>query len=140
MIDRFKLLYDAGNAESLSKNPTLTPEQIDLLYLNKMDFIKKNLARYPKLTEEQFVRFFNDTDFDEDFLARNPNLTPEQIDLLYDAGANKEYLAEYSKLTEEQFMRFFNDEFLNNYYLAPNPSINAPAKQPFVSGIFNWKW
>ena len=43
------------------------------------------------------MRFFNDEDFDKDYLAGNRNLTPEQIDLLYDAGANKDYLAQYSE-------------------------------------------
>ncbi len=71
----------------------------------------------------------------------NVNLTTEQIDLLYQTeGVDKDNLAQYSKLTDEQFMRFFNDEFVNNNYLAQNPSINAPANQPFASGIFNWKW
>ena len=74
-------------------------------------------------------------------LALNRNLTTEQIDLLYQTdGADKHNLSRYSQLTNEQFMRFFNDEFVNNNYLAQNPSINAPANQPFASGIFNWKW
>jgi len=183
----------------LSYNSNLTTEQIDLLYdygnddagrLNRNDDVRRFLVQKSKLTDEQFMRFFNDEDFNKDYLAMNPHLTPEQIDLLYDAGVDKEYLAASPKLTDEQFMRFFNDEdfakvyltlnpnltteqidllyqtegvskeniarfpkltdnqFLRFYYdkgktiinsLALNPSIN-PAKQPFVSGIFNWKW
>ena len=73
------------------------------------------------------------------YLSQNPNLTPEQIDLLYDAGAAKDYLARHSKLTEEQFMRFFNDKDFDKNHLARNPSIN-PANQQFASGIFNWRW
>ena len=130
----------------LSANPNLTSEQIDLLYEsgNKKGGnvnLKRNLARYPKLSEEQFMRFFNHEDFDKDYLAHNPNLTTEQIDLLYQTeGVNKNYLAQYPKLTDEQFLRFFNDEDVRNTYLTLNPSINPPANKPFASGIFNWKW
>ena len=129
----------------LSANPNLTSEQIDLLYeiggkggnVN----LKRNLARYPKLSEEQFMRFFNHEDFDKDYLSQNPNLTPKQIDLLYQTkGADKDYLAQYPKLTDEQFLRFFNDEDVRNTHLTQNPSINPPANKPFVSGVFNWKW
>ena len=140
MIDRFKLLNDWGVSKiALSQNPNLTPKQIDLLY--DADFHSQlNLAHWAKLTEEQFMRFFNDEDFDKDYLAQNPNLTTEQIDLLYQTeGVNKEKLARYSKLSEEQFMRLFNDGITDKNYLAMNPSIN-PVKQPFASGIFNWRW
>ena len=125
----------------LARNPNLTTEQIDLLYqIEGAD--KSSLARYPKLTEEQFMRAFNDEDLNKDYLALNPNLTTEQIDLLYDAGEGvaKDALALYSKLTDEQFMRAFNDGKTDKNALAENPSINAPANQPFASGIFNWKW
>ena len=146
-LDRFELLYDWGGGYGvknqiaeyyLSDNPNLTPEQIDLLYNAVED--KDSLALYPKLTNEQFTRFFNDKDFNKKHLTKNPNLTTEQIDLLYQTeGVIKDFLARNPKLTNEQFMRFFNDEDLDKDYLAPNPSIN-PANQPFASGIFNWKW
>ena len=140
MIDRFKLLYNSGaNKNSLALNRNLTTEQIDLLYQTQ-GVDRGSLSRFSKLTDIQFMRLFNDEDFNKNDLSQNPNLTPEQIDLLYFAGANRNSLASYSKLTDEQFMRFFNDEFVNNNYLAQNPSINAPANQPFASGIFNWKW
>jgi len=90
-LDRFQLLYDWGVPKIiLSDNPNLTTEQIDLLYENK-DAHRVNLARYPKLTEEQFMRFFNDEGVDKDYLARNLNLTPEQIDLLYDADVENQF-------------------------------------------------
>jgi len=120
----------------LTQNPNLTPKQIDLLYdagANK-DF----LARFPKLTDEQFMRAFNDKDVNKTYIAQNPNLTLEQIDLLYNAGVDKDQLARFPKLTDEQFMRAFNDG--NKKSLALNPSINPPAKQPFASGVFNWRW
>ena len=62
MIDRFQLLYDLedrGVWDSLARNTNLTEEQIDFLYQTE-GVDKDNLARYPKLTEEQFMRFFND--------------------------------------------------------------------------------
>ena len=74
------------------------------------------------------------------YLAQNPNLTPKQIDLLYDAGSDKESLAQYPKLTDEQFLRAFNDGLKYKLLLTKNPSINAPANKPFASGVFNWSW
>jgi len=120
----------------LAKNPHLTPEQIDLLYKTRDEEIMENLARFPKLTEEQFMRAFNDKD--NNYLATNRYLTPKQIDLLYQ-NDERESLARFPKLTDEQFMRAFNDGQTSKDYLALNPSIN-PVKQPFTSGIFNWKW
>ena len=77
----------------------------------------------------------------KDTLSKNTNLTTEQIDLLYQIeGVNKNLLALHPKLTDEQFLRAFNDGKTNKEYLAQNPSINAPANQPFPSGVFNWKW
>ena len=95
MIDRFHLLYDSGvGKDILSKNPNLTTEQIDLLYnasvkQNPLRYAQleviENLGRYPKLTEEQFMRYYNEADFlDLKYLSRNPHLTTEQIDLLYE--------------------------------------------------------
>ena len=79
-------------------------------------------------------------DVNKNDLALNPNLTTEQIDLLYDAGADKETLAQFPKLTDEQFLRFYYDKGKTIIKsLALNPSIN-PANQPFASGIFNWRW
>ena len=129
------------NKDYLALNPNLTPEQIDLLYQdNRVG--KKNLARYPKLTEEQFMRFFNDQDLNKNFLAQNRNLTTEQIDLLYQTeDVNKNFLALKPRLTDEQFLRAFNDgRILIKYNLAQNPSINPLSNQPFASGIFNWRW
>ena len=125
-LDRFQLLYDWGvDNASLSRNPNLTPEQIDLLYTEKNGSRNRpNLARFSKLTNEQFMRFFNDKDFDKNYLTPNPHLTPEQIDLLYDVR-DKENLAEYSKLTEEQFMRFFNDGDFDKNYLASNRNLTT---------------
>ena len=91
-LDRFQLLYDWGvDKRLLARNPNLTPEQIDLLQGLDLTYeLKKNLARYPKLTEEQFMRFFNDKDSEDAewsldlvkiHLTQNPNLTTEQIDL-----------------------------------------------------------
>ena len=126
------------NKNYLARNRNLTTEQIDLLY--DAGVYKDSLALFPKLTEEQFTRFFNDEDFNKNRLAPNRNLTTEQIDLLYQTkGVNKTYLARNSKLTEEQFMRFFNDKDFDKNHLARNPSIN-PANQQFASGIFNWRW
>ena len=115
-LDRFQLLYDWGVDNAyLSRNPNLTPEQIDLLYQTK-GVDKYYLSQFPKLTEEQFMRFFNDEDFDKDNLARNPNLTTEQIDLLYQSkyDIDRIYLGQYPKLTDEQFMRFFNASQVGN--------------------------
>ena len=144
MIDRFKLLYDDGNTEYLAMNPNLTTEQIDLLYDAGADRI--SLARFPKLTEKQFMRFFNASG-NKSSLPLNPNLTTEQIDFLYEIGNKKggnvnvkTNLARYSKLTEEQFLRAFNDGKTNKENLAMNPSINPPANQQFASGVFNWRW
>ena len=130
--------------ERLASNPHLTPEQIDLLYDSVKVRGKNFLAKFPKLTEEQFMRAFNDDTlhFNKDYLALNPNLTTEQIDLLYDAGegVDKDALAQFSKLTDEQFLRAFNDGKTDKDALATNPSINPPANQQFASGIFNWRW
>ena len=142
-LDRFKLLYELQDSDSdwsvkrnyLSSNPYLTTEQIDLLYPDE-SVDKIGLAQFPKLTDEQFMRLFNDGA--KNYLARNPNLTPKQIDLLYQ-NDERESLARFPKLTDEQFMRAFNDGQTSKDYLALNPSIN-PVKQPFTSGIFNWKW
>ena len=129
MIDRFQLLYeydggDLGVWDSLTRNTNLTEEQIDLLYQTK-GVDKNYLAQYPKLTEEQFMRFFNDEIvWNKNYFAKNPHLTEEQIDFLYQTeGVDKNYLAQYPKLTEEQFMRFFNDEVVNKDYLAHNPNL-----------------
>ena len=147
-LDRFELLYDWGGGYGvknqiaeyyLSDNPNLTPEQIDLLYNAVED--KDSLALYPKLTNEQFTRFFNDKDFNKKHLTKNPNLTTEQIDLLYQIEVvGKNLLAKYPKLTDEQFLRAFNDGMTSKKHLAQNPSINLPANQQFASGVFNWKW
>ena len=118
----------------LSSNPNLTPEQIDLLYEigNKKGGnanLKINLARYPKLSEEQFMRFFHDDDLAikdryKEQLASNPHLTPEQIDLLYETiGASWGYTASHSNLTDEQFMRMFNYDGFNKNLLAQNPNL-----------------
>ena len=75
MIDGFKLLYDLGDISvwnSLATNSNLTEEQIDLLYQTE-GLNKYYLAQYPKLTEEQFMRFFNDGEMDKNSLARNSN-------------------------------------------------------------------
>ena len=137
---------------NLAKNPHLTPEQIDLLYKGEDMKTNENLARYSKLTEEQFMRFFNKVedsrfglqDVNKLYLSANPNLTPEQIDLLYNTEeVEKHYLARFPKLTDEQFMRFLDDRDLQRQvreYLAQNPSINPTPSQTFASGIFNWKW
>jgi len=132
------------NKDYLAKNRYLTPKQIDLLYYTK-GVMKKYLAQYPKLTNEQFMRFFNDKDFDKDYLTHNRNLTPKQIDLLYQTkggfmGANIDNLARYPKLTDEQFQRIAVQTSAQRNFLAMNPSINPPANKPFVSGIFNWRW
>ena len=98
------------------------------------------MAQYPKLTDEQFMRFFNDERVDKSYLSQNPHLTEEQIDLLYKTeGVDKDYLAIIPKLTDEQFMRLFGDEDLHEY-LAHNPSINPDSEQVFTKGIFNWRW
>ena len=151
-LDRFELLYGSGvSKDTLSKNTNLTTEQIDLLYnasvkQNPLRYVQleviENLGRYPKLTEEQFMRYYNEADFlDLKYLSRNPHLTTEQIDLLYETeGESKEKISRFPKLTDNHFLRFYYDKgktIINS--LALNPSIN-PAKQPFVSGIFNWKW
>ena len=80
MIDRFQLLYeydggDLGVWDSLTRNTNLTEEQIDLLY--KTEGVDKDyLAKYSKLTDEQFMRFFNDEDYN-DYLAQNPSINPD---------------------------------------------------------------
>ncbi len=118
----------------LSANPNLTPEQIDLLYEsgNKKGGnvnLKSNLARYPKLSEEQFMRLFLDDDLAnkdiyKEQLASNPHLTPEQIDLLYETrGASWGYTASHSNLTDEQFMRMFNYDGFDKNRLAKNPNL-----------------
>jgi len=131
------------NKDYLASNSNLTTEQIDLLYQTE-GVDKDQLARFPKLTNEQFMRLFNEGQNQNAdllfYLAQNPNLTPKQIDLLYDAGSDKESLAQYPKLTDEQFLRAFNDGLKYKLLLTKNPSINAPANKPFASGIFNWSW
>ena len=118
----------------LSANPNLTTEQIDLLYEigNKKGGnvnLKANLARYSKLSEEQFMRLFHDDDLAikdryKSQLAQNPNLTTEQIDLLYETvGASWGYTATHSNLTDEQFMRMFNYDGFNKNQLAQNPNL-----------------
>jgi uncharacterized protein YneF (UPF0154 family) len=151
--EQFMRFFNDKSLENtkLAKNPHLTPEQIDLLYKTREEDIMENLARYPKLTEEQFMRFFNE--HYKNLLAQNRNLTPKQIDLLYWVLGNlsgnvnvKANLARYSKLSEEQFMRLFNDDdYLENKHryknqLAMNPSINPLPNRQFASGIFNWRW
>ena len=76
-LDRFQLLYDWGvDNASLSRNPNLTPEQIDLLYYTK-GVDKKNLALKPRLTDEQFLRAFNDGSVLIKYhLAQNPSINP----------------------------------------------------------------
>ena len=118
----------------LSSNPNLTPEQIDLLYEsgNKKGGnpnLKINLSRYPKLSEEQFMRLLHDDDLAikdryKQQLSSNPHLTPEQIDLLYETrGASWGYTASHSNLTDEQFMRMFNYDGFNKNHLAQNPNL-----------------
>jgi len=127
------------NKSKLAQNPNLTTEQIDLLY-ETVGASWGYTANHSNLTDEQFMRMFNYDGFNKNELAQNPNLTTEQIDLLYQTeGVNKENLARFPKLTDEQFMRLFNDGITDKNYLARNPSIN-PVKQPFASGIFNWRW
>jgi uncharacterized protein YneF (UPF0154 family) len=112
------------NKDYLAKNRYLTPKQIDLLYYTK-GVMKKYLAQYPKLTNEQFMRFFNDKDFDKDYLTHNRNLTPKQIDLLYQTkgASSSNFTANYANLTDEQFMRFFNYEGFNKNRLAQNRNL-----------------
>ena len=129
--EQFNRLFNdsAVDKNSLAQNPHLTTEQIDLLYSQFGEVapspidsqnITKNLAAHPKLTDEQFNRFFNDSDVDKDYLALNTNLTTEQIDLLSTAGVNTYYLAQMSKPTAEQFNRFFNDSDVDKNSLAKN--------------------
>ena len=133
MIDRFKLLYDDGNTEYLAMNPNLTTEQIDLLYDAGADRI--SLARFPKLTEKQFMRLFNGGG--KKHLAQNPNLTTEQIDLLYKTErVSKNKLAQWSKLTEEQFMRFFKDKDVKNPILSYNSNL-TPEQIDFLYDYAN---
>jgi len=125
-LDRFQILSILGvDNDSFTQNPNLTTEQIDLLYQTE-GVNKENLARYSKLSEEQFMRFFNDKDVNKKYLAQNPNLTTEQIDLLYqNERVSKGYLAQFPKLTNEQFLRFFNDEDVKNTYLSANPNLTT---------------
>ena len=134
MIDRFKMLFEGASlvlvnessmVNNLARNRNLTTEQIDILYDHKK-VNKDSLAEYPKLTDEQFTRFFNDTEVNKNNLAQNPNLTPEQIDLLYQTkGVDKDFLAHYPKLTDKQFMRAFNDGKTDKEYLAHNPHLTT---------------
>lgn len=82
MIDRFQLLYDLGDMnvwDSLARNPNLTEEQIDLLYKTE-GADKDYLAIFPKLTDEQFMRFFGNEDLQpqvHEYLALNPSINPD---------------------------------------------------------------
>ena len=67
------------NKKYLAQNRNLTPEQIDLLYQTKGGFMGANidnLARYPKLTDEQFQRIAVQTSAQRNFLAMNPSINP----------------------------------------------------------------
>ena len=144
MIDRFQMLVNIGYMDALTENPNLTREQIDLLYQteDEQSVIKNTLATFPKLTDEQFTRFFNNADVNNTYLARNSNLTTKQIDLLYKTrGVKKNNLAECSKLTEEQFLRFFKEGKTNIDSLGQNPSINPETvADNYPTGVINWKW
>ena len=80
--EQFMRFFNAsGNKSSLPLNPNLTTEQIDFLYEigNKKGGnvnVKTNLARYSKLTEEQFLRAFNDGKTNKENLAMNPSINP----------------------------------------------------------------
>ena len=140
-MDRFDMLFNDSDVDknSFPQNSNLTTEQIDLLYSTAIR--KDYLAQYPKLTDEQFMRFFNDDNFSKNYLALNPHLTTEQIDLLYSTeDVDENHLAAYPKLTDEQFNRFFNDENVNKSSLAYNPSINPLPLNKWQAGIFNWSW
>ena len=76
----------------------------------------------------QLLYELQDSDSDwsvkRNYLSYNPYLTTEQIDLLYDAGEDKDYLAQYPKLTDKQFLRLFNDDDVKIIkYLAQNPNL-----------------
>jgi hypothetical protein len=89
-VDRFQLLYDSGVGKNyLSQNPNLTPEQIDLLYQTKGGFMGANiddLARYPKLTDEQFQRIAVHTSAQRNFLAMNPSINPPPANQPFTSG------------------------------------------------------
>ena len=142
MLHRFDMLFNDSDEckNALAMNRNLTTEQIDLLYSTDVSGgIKNRLARFPKLTDEQFNQLFNDSDVNKNYLSQNPNLTTEQIDLLYSTeGVRQGFLLRHSKLTDEQFNRFFNNSHEDN--LAYNPSINPLPINKWQSGLFNWSW
>jgi uncharacterized protein YneF (UPF0154 family) len=121
---------------NLTNNTQLTTEQIDSLYEDALkdawDTDRDYLAQNPKLTEEQFERFWDgDEDYrqghgHQSYLSDNPHLTEDQIDrLMKHPDADKEGLSQYPKLTDEQFDELFNDEIDTRLrgYLAKNPNI-----------------
>ena len=59
------------------------------------------------------------------YLARNPNLTTEQIDLLYDAGVDKDYLSKYPKLTENSSCDSLTTNSVDKDYLAANRNLTT---------------
>jgi len=85
--EQFTRLFNTSDMDNtyLAANTNLTPEQIDLLYKTGEIYVQEYLAKYSKLTEEQFLRFFNDKRLnkfgDYDFsqiasLAQNPSINP----------------------------------------------------------------
>lgn len=135
--EQIKRIDHKNTRWNLTSNKQLTTEQIDSLY---EDALKDNsgtdrdyLAQNPKLTEEQFERFWDgDEDYrqghgHQSYLSDNPHLTEDQIDrLMKHPDVDKEGLSLYPKLTDEQFDELFNDEIHGRHhrdYLSENPNI-----------------
>ena len=143
----------------LVKNPSLTPEQSDLLYktLIKMETNSEAgtsdsytqrywrwFARRQHLTMEQFSqlsRFVSSIEF-----AENPNLSEEQIQfLLTKISTDADDIAMYGKFSDDIFEDLFygrtvaNADSDSKIYLAVNPNINLTSRYT-RSGLFNWMW
>lgn len=143
----------------LVKNPSLTPEQSDLLYktLIKMETHSEAgtsahyterywrwFARRQHLTMEQFSQlsgFVSSNEFSE-----NPNLSEEQIQLLLTKiSTDADDIAMYGKFSDDIFEDLFygrttaSDVDGSKIYLAVNPNINWTSRYT-RSGLFNWMW
>jgi uncharacterized protein YneF (UPF0154 family) len=112
--EQFKRIDHKKTRWNLTNNKQLTTEQIDSLYEDALkdasDTDRDYLAQNPKLTEEQFKRFWDgDEDYlkgdgHQSYLSDNPHLTEDQIDrLMKHPDADNEGLSQYPKLTDEQF-------------------------------------
>ena len=128
-------LFHSSVRRSLARNPHLTSEQIDFIIEAREkgsdEYDMGDVARRPKLTDEQFNKLANLESGIYYYLSLNPNLTHGQINTLYEIeGVDRDYLAQNAKLSEAQFEQLWEgDEDSeqgdngHHHYLSDNPHL-----------------